>query len=156
MYLLFQHNAFLPSPFAFAPLGIPANLTAMCIIRSPTDCGTRETTDRRRGQSSAGDCDRWLSRLSRRRPDRVLECGSSTCWVHKMRNILEKVRRRDDDAVKADARAIYRAGNRKRALAAFRNLWAPLATRLRHHKAATGARSTGTALVLWLPSALVA
>src|SRR6516225_10168982 len=25
------------------------------------------------------------------------------CWVHKMRNILEKVRRRDHDAVKADA-----------------------------------------------------
>ena len=31
------------------------------------------------------------------------------CWVHKLRNILEKVRRRDHDAVKADAQAIYRA-----------------------------------------------
>jgi putative transposase len=31
------------------------------------------------------------------------------CWVHKMRNILEKVRRVDHDAVKADAQAIYQA-----------------------------------------------
>ena len=42
------------------------------------------------------------------------------CWVHKMRNILEKVRRRDHDQVKADAQAIYRAEGRKQALAAFR------------------------------------
>ena len=28
------------------------------------------------------------------------------CWVHKMRNILEKVWRSDHDAVKADAQAI--------------------------------------------------
>ena len=33
------------------------------------------------------------------------------CWVHKMRNILEKVRQRDSDQVKADARAIYLAPN---------------------------------------------
>jgi putative transposase len=31
------------------------------------------------------------------------------CWVHKMRNILDKVRKRDHDAVKADAQAIYLA-----------------------------------------------
>jgi len=42
------------------------------------------------------------------------------CWVHKMRNILEKVRRRDHDAVKADAQAIYRADRRRQAEAAFR------------------------------------
>ncbi|MGH9404498.1 MAG: transposase [Terriglobia bacterium] len=30
------------------------------------------------------------------------------CWVHKMRNILEHVRKRDRDAVKSDAQAIYR------------------------------------------------
>jgi putative transposase len=42
------------------------------------------------------------------------------CWVHKMRNILEKVRRRDHDAVKADAQAIYRAQSRRQAEAAFR------------------------------------
>ena len=34
------------------------------------------------------------------------------CWVHKMRNILEKVRKCDYDAVKADAQAIYRADGR--------------------------------------------
>jgi putative transposase len=43
------------------------------------------------------------------------------CWVHKMRNILEKVRRRDHDAVKADAQAIYLAESRAQAIAAFRN-----------------------------------
>ena len=58
------------------------------------------------------------------------------CWVHKMRNILEKVRRRDHDAVKADAQAVYRAENRKRALAAFRNFRAPPEMSLRHHSAA--------------------
>jgi len=42
------------------------------------------------------------------------------CWVHKMRNILEKVRRRDHDQVKADAQAIYLAEDRKQAQAAFR------------------------------------
>jgi len=42
------------------------------------------------------------------------------CWVHKMRNILEKVRRCHHDAVKAEAQAIYRAHNRKAAQAAFR------------------------------------
>lgn len=41
------------------------------------------------------------------------------CWVHKMRNILEKVRKRDYEEVKRDAQAIYRAENRKEAQAAF-------------------------------------
>ena len=43
------------------------------------------------------------------------------CWVHKMRNILEKVRKRDYDQVKADAQAIYRAEGRRQAQAAFRH-----------------------------------
>ena len=42
------------------------------------------------------------------------------CWVHKMRNILEKVRKRDHDQVKADAQAIYLAQGRQAARAAFR------------------------------------
>jgi putative transposase len=42
------------------------------------------------------------------------------CWVHKMRNILEHVRKRDYEAVKADAQAIYGAESRKAAQAAFR------------------------------------
>ena len=41
------------------------------------------------------------------------------CWVHKMRNILEKVRQRDSDQVKADARAIYLAPNLAAAREAF-------------------------------------
>jgi transposase-like protein len=46
-----------------------------------------------------------------------------------MRNILQKVRRRDYDAVKADAQAIYRAESRRQAEAAFRAFrprWQPL------------------------------
>ena len=42
------------------------------------------------------------------------------CWVHKMRNILEHVRKCDYEAVKADAQAIYRAENRRRGERAFR------------------------------------
>jgi putative transposase len=43
------------------------------------------------------------------------------CWVHKMRNILEKVRKRDYEQVKADAQAIYRAHDRRQARLAFRH-----------------------------------
>jgi putative transposase len=45
------------------------------------------------------------------------------CWVHKMRNILEHVRQRDYEAVKADAQAIYRAESRREAERAFRCFW---------------------------------
>ena len=48
------------------------------------------------------------------------------CWVHKMRNILEKVRKRDYDAVKADAQAIYQAwhaGHAQRAFQRFAARW---------------------------------
>jgi putative transposase len=44
------------------------------------------------------------------------------CWVHKMRNILESVRKRDYEAVKADAQAIYRAERGQQARAAFQRL----------------------------------
>jgi putative transposase len=42
------------------------------------------------------------------------------CWVHKMRNILDKVRRRDHDAVKTAAQAIYLADGLRPAQAAAR------------------------------------
>jgi len=48
------------------------------------------------------------------------------CWVHKMRNILEKVRRSDHDAVKQDAQRIYQAANQaaaRRAFERFRFRW---------------------------------
>jgi putative transposase len=48
------------------------------------------------------------------------------CWVHKMRNILEHVRKRDYEAVKGDAQAIYRAESRRQAeqaFGAFRGRW---------------------------------
>lgn len=46
--------------------------------------------------------------------------------VHKMRNILEHMRKRDYDALKAAAQAIYRAESRRpaeQALRAFRAHW---------------------------------
>jgi putative transposase len=46
--------------------------------------------------------------------------GHQRCWVHKMRNILEHVRKRDYDEVKQGAQAIYRADSRTQAQAAFR------------------------------------
>lgn len=48
------------------------------------------------------------------------------CWVHKMRNILEKVRQRDYDQVKAGAQAICRAysgWHAQRAFQRFRARW---------------------------------
>src|SRR2546428_2148294 len=42
------------------------------------------------------------------------------CWVHKMRNILEKVRKCDHDEAKSGAQAIYLAESRARAEAGFR------------------------------------
>jgi putative transposase len=42
------------------------------------------------------------------------------CWVHKMRNILEKVCKRDYDAVKTDAQTTYLAKGRRDAEAAAR------------------------------------
>ena len=48
------------------------------------------------------------------------------CWVHKMRNILEKVRKRDYDQVKADAQALYLARDRwqaQKACERFRRRW---------------------------------
>ena len=50
------------------------------------------------------------------------------CWVHKMRNILEAVKKRDYEAVKADAQAIYQADSRanaRHAFVRFRKHWQP-------------------------------
>ena len=44
------------------------------------------------------------------------------CWAHKMRNILERVKKADYDAVKHDAQAIYLAASRAHAVTAFRAL----------------------------------
>lgn len=48
------------------------------------------------------------------------------CWVHKMRNILEKARKRDYDELKAGAQAIYLAQSMRAAremFRRFRNRW---------------------------------
>jgi transposase-like protein len=48
------------------------------------------------------------------------------CWVHKMRNILERVKRRDEKEVKAEAQKIYLAKNAaaaRRAFERFRFHW---------------------------------
>jgi putative transposase len=50
------------------------------------------------------------------------------CWVHKMRNLLEHVRKRDYDEVKRGAQAIYLAESRAHAVTAFRRFrarWRP-------------------------------
>ena len=55
------------------------------------------------------------------------------CWVHKMRNIGEAVRRRDHDRVKQDAQKIYQAPGLAAARQAFRYFqrhWQPLYPRL--------------------------
>ena len=59
------------------------------------------------------------------------------CWVHKMRNLCEAVRRADHDAVKRDAQRIYQAANQaaaRRAFERFRFRWraqySPLVRRL--------------------------
>ena len=57
------------------------------------------------------------------------------CWVHKMRNILEKVRRRDEKQVKVQAQKIYLAENvagARRAFERFRFHWR------RHYPAMVG------------------
>jgi putative transposase len=41
------------------------------------------------------------------------------CWVHKMRNLCEAVRRADHNAVKQDAQRIYQAANQAAARRAF-------------------------------------
>jgi putative transposase len=48
------------------------------------------------------------------------------CWVHKMRNILEKAKRRDELQIKAQAQKIYLAENAaaaRRAFERFRFRW---------------------------------
>ena len=48
------------------------------------------------------------------------------CWVHKMRNILEKAKRRDERQIKTQAQKIYLAENAtaaRRAFARFRFRW---------------------------------
>ena len=44
------------------------------------------------------------------------------CWAHKIRNILDKVRKADREAVKAGLHAIMNAPNRPKALSAARRL----------------------------------
>ncbi len=51
------------------------------------------------------------------------------CWAHKMRNILNKVREADRDAVKADVHAVMNADNRRKAESAarrFADRWEPV------------------------------
>jgi putative transposase len=55
------------------------------------------------------------------------------CWVHKLRNLLSAVRRRDHAAIKADAQAIYLAASRVEAEAqarSFAHRWRTVYPRL--------------------------
>src|SRR5438067_3086328 len=77
------------------------------------------------------------------------------CWVHKMRNILEKVRKSDHAEVKTGAQAIYLAEGRGKAETAFQ-LRRPLAAAVRRGGATAGTGLTGVAVVLRLSPAPVA
>ena len=61
-------------------------------------------------------CEAWPSAIQTVYP----RVAPQRCWVHKMRNILEKVRKHDYDEVKAGAQAIYLAESRSQAVAGFR------------------------------------
>jgi len=78
------------------------------------------------------------------------------CWVHKMRNILEKVRRSDHDAVKADAQAIYLAESPAQALSAFRNFRAQWTQEYGSMVNHAGARFTEVLLFFYSSQAFVA
>ena len=78
------------------------------------------------------------------------------CWVHKMRNILDKVRKRDYDAVKTDAQAIYLADGRRQAEAAARAFCRRWRSDYPSMVQATGARSARAAGLLPLPQTPVA
>ena len=73
------------------------------------------------------------------------------CWVHKMRNILEKVRKRDYDAVKAGAQAIYRAGDLASSATSVSAVSSALAGSLRVDGKTVGEASARAAHLLRLP-----
>ena len=72
------------------------------------------------------------------------------CWVHKMRNILQKVRKSDYEEVKAGAQAIYLAAGRGASRSRVSPLPRPLVAGLRQHGAAPGTRSARAAFLLRL------
>src|SRR5436309_5875835 len=78
------------------------------------------------------------------------------CWVHKMRNILEKVRKSDHAEVKTGAQAIYLAEGRGKDRNRFSQLRRPLAAAVRRGGATAGTGLTGVAVVLRLCPAPVA
>ena len=80
------------------------------------------------GPEPAVDRHRRLSRFGGGDSHRVSPGPASALLVHKMRNILEKVRKSDYEEVKAGAQAMYLAENRAKAEAAFRRFrarWRP-------------------------------
>src|SRR6266404_3069728 len=78
------------------------------------------------------------------------------CWVHKMRNILEKVRKSDHAEVKTGAQAIYLAEGRGKAETAFRSFGARWRRQYWRGGATAGTGLTGVAVVLRLSPAPVA
>jgi transposase-like protein len=68
-----------------------------------------------------------------------------------MRDILKKVRKRDYDAVKQQAQAIYQAANRKAAEEAFSPLCRTMAKTIPGYGCLLRTRSCGTAGLLKFP-----
>ncbi|PYX77147.1 MAG: hypothetical protein DMG72_02690 [Acidobacteria bacterium] len=78
------------------------------------------------------------------------------CWVHKMRNILEKVRKCDHDEAKSGAQAIYLAESWGPGRSRLSRFPGALAAAVRGHGAPAGTRSAGTALLFCFSPTLVA
>src|SRR5438874_6811571 len=75
-------------------------------------------------QAPGADRHGWLCGFGGGDSDVYPRARHQRCWVHKMRNILEKVRKSDHAEVKTGAQAIYLAEGRGKAEAAFRSFGA--------------------------------
>ena len=71
-------------------------------------------------QEPASDCQRRMPGIGGSPADCLSRVPHQRCWVHKMRNILERVRKCDYARVKQDAQAIYLAESLREAQQAFR------------------------------------
>ena len=80
---------------------------------------TRSVSTRAAGQDLSTDWHRWWNGTSRRPSDRLSQSAMQRCWVHKTRNVLDKVKRKDQPAVKKALSRISHATNHREATEAY-------------------------------------
>src|SRR3972149_6702982 len=68
------------------------------------------------GSESEAEWERFLTALKTVYPDIPIQ----RCWAHKMRNIINKVKKKDTEEVKKDLRRIYRAKDERKARSSAR------------------------------------